>query len=528
MSFSRYSSLLILPALIAAPSLRAADVITVSGRGEMVVEKKWKATEANQKALERAESLALEDALAQALYSVYGNRAKLGADHDRVLREVVNHKATLVLGSDVRDSNIDNGKAVVELAVKVDGKAFRKFLEESLNLSLAQEAEGKFKVIVLSYTVEGQDANRSKPTVLREEVTDNRSNVQGASFAAKSSSGSAASSQSSLQAAATASSKGDVAYQGSTRVDASHDRVSNSGASSSQLSASKDVAASGQWDDRAAASVDARSSKASSSYQKSAASGSVFSDTSSQYHRITIYADPTKKGAGATNEVRAALGEVLEKSGLGTKFVDMDLMGRTFETEDDLYLVIRENLKKNPDIAPGDYVAVALNRLTPVNQNHRYTSQVVYRVIRIKDGDTLLPDKLVSGDSGDQASDDLGRASATKLAIRKADGVLPEELRSGLRKVTRAETRGTAAAATTYVIRVDNIKSPAATSALKQALRGAGFTVTPQFRGEAHSETIQVALNGKTSSDVMALIEPHLGTFDVDTMDERTTILKGK
>jgi hypothetical protein len=311
-------------------------------------------------------------------------------------------------------------------------------------------------------------------------------------------------------------------------LDASRERVTDAGSSSGQVSASRDVAASGQWDKRSAASMDARSSRQSASSQQSAASGAVYSDTSSFYHRLTIYADPTKKGAGATNEVRAALGEMLEKSGLNTKFVDMNLMGRTFETEDDLYLVIRENLKKDPEVSPNDYVAVALNRVTPVNNAHRYTAQVVYRVLRIKDGDTLLPDKVVTGDSGDQASDDLGRASATKLAIRKADSVLPEEIRAGLRKATRAESRENAAAATVYVIRVDQIKSPVATSALKQALRGAGFTVTPQFRGEAQTETITVALNGKTGADVMALIEPHLGTFEVATMDERTTVLKGK
>lgn len=520
---------LLMPALVvAAPSLQAADVLNVAGRGQIGVEKKWKTAEANQKALERAEALALEDALAQALYSVYGNRAKLGADHDRILREVVNHKATLVLGSDVRSSNIDKDVAVVELAVQVDGKAFRRYLEDSLGLSLAQQAEGKFKVIVLSYTVEGQDANRAKPTVLRDEVTVDKANVQAASFAAKQSSASSSQSQASLQAAATGSSQGNVAYQGSSRLDASRERVTNAGSSSGQVSASRDVAASGQWDKRSAASVDARSSRQSASSQQSAASGAVYSDTSSFYHRLTIYADPTKKGAGATNEVRAALGEMLEKSGLNTKFVDMNLMGRTFETEDDLYLVIRENLKKDPEVSPNDYVAVALNRVTPVNNAHRHTAQVVYRVLRIKDGDTLLPDKVVTGDSGDQASDDLGRASATKLAIRKADSVLPEEIRAGLRKATRAESRENATAATVYVIRVDHIKSPAATSALKQALRGAGFTVTPQFRGEAQTETITVALNGKTGSDVMALIEPHLGTFEVATMDERTTVLKGK
>lgn len=523
-----------LPAL-----LFGGDTLSVSGRGEMAVGGKGKAAD-NQLALQRAEAMAIEDALAQAVYQMYGSRAKLGADADRIIRDVVNHKANMVLDSQVTATNVDAGKAVVELVLKIDGKAMKRYLEDSLGLSLAQETEGKFKVIVLSYTIEGQDADKSKPLVLREEVTDDKKNVQAASFAASSSHASASSSQSSLQAASASSSKGSAAFQSQGSMQASRDRQSAaavegnrgsaaaSSSSSAQMSAQRSSSGAAAWDNQRASSIDARSSRASASSSKASASGAVFSDTSSFYHRITIYADPTKKGAGATNEVRASLGEMIEKSGLNTKFLDMDLMGRNFETEDDLYNVILSGLKRNPDVGPNDYVAVALNRCTPVNNNHRYTSQVVYRVIRIKDGDTLLPDKVILGDSGDQVSDDVGRATATKLAMHKADSLLPDELRAAVKKTQRAEKRETASASSTYVIRVDNIASPASTAAIKQALRGAGMTVSPQFRGEARSETITVGLNGKTGSDVLALLETLIDKFAVETMDERNTVLKGK
>lgn len=516
-----------------------ADTLSVSGRGEMAVAGKGKPAD-NQLALQRAEALAVEDAIAQAVYQMYGSRAKLGADADRIIKDVVNHKANMVTDTQITGTNVDAGKAVVELVLKIDGKAMKRYLEDSLGLSLAQETEGKFKVIVLSYTIDGMDADKSKPLVLREEVTDDKKNVQSASFAASSSKASASSSQSSLQAASASSSKGSAAYESQASLQASRDRQSaaaiqtdrgsaaGSSSSSAQLNAQRSSSGSANWDNQRASSVDARSSRASASSSKSAVSGSAFSDTSSFYHRITIYADPTKKGAGATNEVRASLGEMLEKSGLNTKFLDMDLMGRNFETEDDLYNVILSGLKRNPEVGPNDYVAVALNRCTPINTSHRYTSQVVYRVIRIKDGDTLLPDKVVLGDSGDQASDDVGRATATKLAMRKADTVLPDELRAAVKKTQRADKRETAAAATTYVIRVDNIASPGATAAIKQALRGAGMTVSPQFRGDSRSEIITVALNGKSGSDVLALLETLLDKFEVGTMDERSTVLKGK
>ncbi len=529
---SPFRSLFLLPALVVvAPSLPAADLITTAGHGEMVVETKGKTAQVNQKALELAESNAVTDALAQALHFLYGNRAKLGADHDRILREVVDHKATFLLATDVRSSNIESGKAVVEVAIKVDGNAFRKFLENSLNLSLAQEVEGKFKVIVLAYTSEGMDANRAKPPVLLDEVVDNRQDIHASAGASLNVSASSKAKATYLKATGSTSDKGKVAVQANNSVNAyQKDAASVNGSGSAsqemQLKAKQSSSGSAEWNYQDQASVDARTASSSAAYAKQAQSSSTFDDNSSQYHRITIYADTTKKGAGSSNEVRAALGEILEKSGLNTKFVDMNLMGRTFETEDQLYLTIRDNLKKNPDIAPGDYVAVALNRVTPVNEYHRYTSQVIYRVLRIKDGDTLLPDKVVTGDSGDEASDDLGRAHATQLAIRKADSVLPDELRSALRKVARAETRETAAAATTYIIRVDNIQSPMATLNIKQALRNGGFAIKPEFRGDAHSETIYVDLKGKTGMDVMAVIEPLLGRFVVNSMDDKNTLLK--
>ncbi len=54
---------------------------------------------------------------------------------------------------------------------------------------------------------------------------------------------------------------------------------------------------------------------------------SLHSDTSTYYHKLVVYADASKKGAGGTNEVRAKLGEMLKSAGLVTSFYDINLMG---------------------------------------------------------------------------------------------------------------------------------------------------------------------------------------------------------
>ena len=65
-------------------------------------------------------------------------------------------------------------------------------------------------------------------------------------------------------------------------------------------------------------------------------------------------------------EVLAKLGEILKGSGFVTAFADVPLMGRAFADEDDLYHAVLAEMRARPEVRREDYVAVALNRFTPV------------------------------------------------------------------------------------------------------------------------------------------------------------------
>src|SRR5664280_593133 len=91
----RYSGLL----LLLCGGMVSAEVLTVSGKGQAPVpvanKKDMPAT--NQRALAAAQQSALADAVAQALFQVYGNRQKLGAQADSVIRDVVDHSAAMIV-----------------------------------------------------------------------------------------------------------------------------------------------------------------------------------------------------------------------------------------------------------------------------------------------------------------------------------------------------------------------------------------------------------------------------------------------
>jgi len=110
-----------------------------------------------------------------------------------------------------------------------------------------------------------------------------------------------------------------------------------SGRAAQNISARGNEASASSWDQRSNGNLNARSSESSASFGHRTDSESSFSDTSRYHHRLVVYADPTKKGAGATNEVRAKLGEMIKSAGLVTSFYDINLMGREFATEDALY-----------------------------------------------------------------------------------------------------------------------------------------------------------------------------------------------
>jgi hypothetical protein len=551
----RYCSLL----LCFCNGIVSAELLTVSGKGQAPVPaaSKKEMPAANQQALAAAQHSAQADAVAQALFQVYGNRQKLGAEADNIIRDVVDHSAAMILDAQVKSADVQGGVAVAEVVLKIDGKAMRDYLEHSLGLSLTQESEGKFRTFVLAYTVEGMDPNRAQPQVLKEEVTDNRQNIRDTASASAQTNAESGAASYSLDAAHTSSdqgnktsqSQGSVNYQGSANIKASASeqgvlRASDSGGSlqasgrasanvsgsaNEKLSAQQSSKSGAEWNRKDSGSLKEQASAEQASFHHEEASKAEYSDTSTQYHKLVVYADTTKKGAGGTNEVRAKLGEILKTSGLTTNFYDINLMGREFADEDSLYHEILVALKQDPSIKPEDCMAVALNRLTPADPaTHRFTAQVTYRVLRVGDGELLLPDKNVVADSGDQVSDDSARTVATELALNKASDIIPGEITRALRQNLRTEARASTSAANEYLVRIDNVTNPGATSALKQALRNAGFVLSTQFRGAAASESITVKLNGKAGGDVPAALEQQLEHYDVVSLDDRAAILKAK
>ena len=110
---------------------------------------------------------------------------------------------------------------------------------------------------------------------------------------------------------------------------------------------------------------------------------------------------------------------------------------------------------------PEDCMAIALNRLTPADPaTHRFTAQVTYRVLRVGDGELLLPDKNVVADSGDQVSDDVARTVVTELALNKASDILPGEITRAMRQNQRTEARVSTTSASEYLVRIDNVDKP--------------------------------------------------------------------
>jgi hypothetical protein len=547
--------------ILAPLCLPGGEVLRVAGKGEVPVpaaKKQKDQAGLNQQALAQAEEMAVRKAIKQAVVKVYGTEAALGANAQEVLKGAADSAALFVLDKSVTSAGVVSANAVVEMVVQVDGKALRDFLEENYGLNLALSAGGQFKVYVLSYTVEGMDPNRAQPQVLHEEYVEDVKNVQASSQAWARTQASASSSASSVQGSYSSSDQGKAQYKSSGSVDYSNKAAASGSASSSgsayiagsggaagisaresatfsaseseRLKAKQKESGSAQWDSRESASIDARASQSSASYSHSARAGSSYSDTSRYVKHVVDYADPSKKGQGATNSVRAKLEGMYTSAGFTVATLDINLMRREFPTEDDLIHTVLETVKGRPDVSTTDYVAIAINSLTPVSaESHQYTSAITYRLVRIGDGVNLLPSDAVVGDSGDRVlSDDQGAFGATSAALYKTDQVLPGQISKALRRMQLKGTTSAEAAASTYAVRVDNVASPAATSPIKQALRSAGLGVSTQFNGASRSENITVTLGGKSGQDVVAILEQFLGGYDVGSMDDRATVLRAR
>jgi hypothetical protein len=359
--------------------------------------------------------------------------------------------------------------------------------------------------------------------------------VHSSNFANSSSDASANSSSASLSASASLANKGQAAASANASEQhnvhmSATEAGSGSGSLSQKGSMAASASASANWDVAQSANLARKNNHSESSSNKTANSGSSFGDTSHYYRKVVDYADPSKKGAALSNEVRAEVEGMMSTAGFDVATLNVGMMGRAFPTEDDLVNTVLDVMRTNAAVSPSDYVAIALNSFTPVSQEtHQYTSKLTYRVVRVKDGLAFLPAKDIVGDSGTNAvSDDMGRTYAVKSAIFKVDEILPGEIRQALEKMQRSEKRAQAAATTSYVIVVDNATSLSASAPIREALVEAGFKVERSINGLAKTHTLTVTLNGKTGEDVMNAIEKIVDAFDIQTMDNEGTRVKVK
>ena len=512
-----------------------AETIKVSGHGEVpvpVTKKQKDQAILNQKGLADAEQIAREKAIRQAILQVFANQESLLPKLDEVTHAALQNSSTLILDSQVQSAAVQNNTALVDIVVQIDAKALRSLLESNFSLSAVADTEGRFKIYVLSYTLEGMDPNRAQPQVTHEEVEDNQKGVHSSTFANSSSNALANSSSASLGASASLVSKGQASANASVSGQYNANRSSTNAAGGSNQNGSMGASASAtaNWDVAESANLDAKKNHAESSSNKSASSGSSSDDTSHYYHKVVDYADPGKKGGALSNEVRAEVEGMMTTAGFDVATLNVGMMGREFSTEDDLVNAVLDVMRINATVSPSDYVAIALNSFTPVSQDtHQYTSKVTYRVVRVKDGLAFLPAKDVVGDSGTNAvSDDMARTYAVKSAMMQVDDILPGEIRQALQKMQRSEKRANAAAATAYVVVVDNATSFSASAPIRDALVNGGFKVERSINGVAKTHTLTVTLNGKTGEDVVNSIEKVVDSYDVQTMDNQGTRVKVK
>lgn len=509
-----------------------AEILSVSGKGSVAIpaSKKQERARNEEAALDRAESLALESGLEQAVLQVYG---PLGEKRAAVLSDLAAQSGSIVLFRQVLRSTAEGDRAEVELFLKVNAEALSSFLRDKHGLSLSLDAGGETRVLVLSYTIEGMDPDLTKPVVLHEEVRDDRSNVRASSQSHSASSSSSSSSAVSVQARSATSDKGSASAEdrgsfsaaGSSRMSVRDSFGSAHLSDSASAAGSSSSKASADWDRRASASIDARGSEAHARASHSASSSSSYSDTSTFYHRVVDYADPTKKGAGVSNEVRAGLEGLMQMAGLRVQAASVDLMGRDFKNEDELLKTARREAALLPGVRGNDYLLVGLNRFTPADTGgHRFTSQITYRLLRIRDGELLLPSKILDGDSGPQPSDDLGRTRAVKEALKKAEAAMPREIREAAKHRQRLNNGQVAQ----FLVKIANSQHPSNSLPMRQALKAAGFQFSHEFKGDAQTETLRIDIIGKSVEQLKELIEPLTSKFEIRSMDDREWSLWAK
>lgn len=522
-------------------SSSVAETIKISGHGQvpLVVVKHQKEQAAiNQTSLANAQELARRDAIRQAILQVSVDRNAVSSQLELIAQSVLDHSASLIVDQEVTDASIRGDSASVDLIMRLDAKSLRSYLEDNFGISANSQMDGKFKIFVMSYTVEGMDPNRARPQVLHEEVVNDQKGVNASSFANSESDSASQSSSASVTANRSSSDKGQ--FSNSANVSGQYQsnanmalRTQEGSASASEYQSGKvnaSESSSANWDKNKSANLKASQQESASASYDSASSGSAYSDTSHYYRRVVDYADPTKRGAGASDEVRIELEGMLNTAGFEISTLNVSMMNREFPGEDDIANAVLDEMRKNPAVGQDDYVAIALNSFTPVNTvSHRFTSKVTYRIVRVKDGRALLPAADLPGDSGNSSpSDDVARTYAVKSALRKVEDFLPGQIKQALHRAQQSDVRDAAIAATYYSIVVESPSSFTTSAPIRTALKSAGFSFERSTFRAGQAETLTVSLNGKAGQDVMEAIEGALGAFDVLSMDKQNAHVKAK
>ena len=506
---------------IAAAYLSAALALTVSspllaqnlelaGYGSAPLPHK-KDPKLRKSSFESAESAALADALSHAAAQI--------RERDSNPADTAKHWLEYVVNKYVVSQEDQNGMAVVNMKVIVDPEKLRRYLDRIHDDSVVHSLETN-NMVVLAYTVEGMDPNRSQSSKLheviisRERLLDHKDKGERVLYDSDS-----ANSQH-------ASAAGYQAYDTAGRSN-----LARGGGLDDFLTGLHTGSALARSDQNQASGVSSGvqvqdSDTANATTYRKNFHDNALTIASRDYVRVTDYADNTKKTTALTNEVRVQLEGIFQKAGLVLINYKMRLAGLEFGSDEDLEDVVLTQVAQDPSIDDNDFIAIAVNRLTPIDASHRFTASVTYRVIRKGDNRLILPSTHVLGDSGAQASDDFGQGTATQIALSRAATELPGEIEDAVSQASRASAR--AAASGTYTIQVVNINGAETASMLEQAMRNAGYSATSTYRQTSRSANITVQLGGHNVSQVRSLLSRNLGQFDIVSLDDRKAVLSGR
>jgi len=460
--------------LLACAPMMGADVQSFAGHGTAVAEKStFGQAKENQKALDKAQQVAVQDALQQAVVKLMGVAQIDQAKVVSLSKDLADHSSTFVRNQDITESRMDGLNAIVNVKLKVDFAAMKEYLEGK-GLSLTQNFESKFKVVVLTYTAEGGDPDRTKPQVLHEEVQVNHESVDARE---QSSSASAGYSAQQGHAAHSAGMGGGMASQGH-------------------------ASASGQ--------MNAQSSGASLQAQK-------FS-----YFRITDYADPSKRGMSNGNEVRSLISGAFTREGLSVATIEVPFAGQEFKSEDEFVNQVLASVRKHAEVKPEDCVAIAVNSLTPASaRTHQWTSKVSFHFARVSDGLNLIPaDAIVKRSESSMATDDEGKTQATTMAIAAMNTQLPLNIRKGLQRLQREGANATPAAAGIYTIEIQNITDRSVLVKVKQFLRQENFQFKSDSRAGGTVENLTLTLGNRTPEEVKDVLDGLPNSLELLTKDD--------